>query len=92
MIKIFILNHCGITVCSLDSSPTLAKSSQLPALMEAQKRKLEEDTQQLERLRMAKEKQFQTYYQVGVFLNCALIHVHFQHLLIYNFCCRIIIL
>lgn len=60
--------------------------------MEAQKRKLEEDTQQLERLRMAKEKQFQTYYQVGVFLNCALIHVHIQHLLIYNFCCRIIIL
>lgn len=48
---------------ALDSSPTLAKSSQLPALMEAQKRKLEEDTQQLERLRMAKEKQFQTYYQ-----------------------------
>ncbi|XP_022343998.2 HAUS augmin-like complex subunit 4 [Crassostrea virginica] len=47
----------------LDSSPTLAKSSQLPALMEAQKRKLEEDKHQLERLRAAKEKQFQTYYQ-----------------------------
>lgn len=48
--------------------------------MEAQKRKLEEDTQQLERLRMAKEKQFQTYYQVGVFLNCAL------YMYIFNIC------
>lgn len=58
-----------MTVCTLDGSPMLAKSSQLPSLMEAQKRKLEEDRQQLERLRMAKEKQFQTYYQVGVILR-----------------------
>ncbi|XP_061163614.1 HAUS augmin-like complex subunit 4 [Saccostrea echinata] len=47
----------------LDGSPSLAKSSQLPALMESQKRKLEEDKHQLERLYIVREKQFQTYYQ-----------------------------
>lgn len=55
-----------IIFSNTDGSPSLAKSSQLPALMEAQKRKLDEDKHQLERLHTAREKQFQTYYLVRI--------------------------
>ena len=41
-----------------------AKASQLPALLESEKRQREEETKQLKRERAVRERQFKTYYQV----------------------------
>ncbi len=46
------------------SSLMFAKASQLPALLESEKRQREEETKQLKRERAVRERQFKTYYQV----------------------------
>ncbi len=66
-VDVIVDNHYlyVVSLTEVESKFTLAKSSQLPAMIEAEKQSVSDEKHELKRDKYIREKQFWQYYKVG---------------------------